>query len=116
MKKIVRLTEYDLTRIVKRIIIESDKEKDDKSKKKSSGKTNNQPSKSEILKMSEDELENIGKVKGEYLGKKGEFFKFRKNMFNDVVCNFRTDDVTPSGLRRGTTHLKVKHDGINFNK
>lgn len=31
MKKIIRLTESDLTRIVKRIIIESDKEKDNKS-------------------------------------------------------------------------------------
>jgi hypothetical protein len=54
MKKIIRLTESDLTKIVKQIIIE----------------TKNSTSKSEILKMSDNELEDL-KVKGEISWQKG---------------------------------------------
>jgi hypothetical protein len=97
MKKIIRLTESDLTKIVKQIIIE----------------TKNSTSKSEILKMSDNELEDL-KVKGKYLGKKGEFFNFKKNRFGDVVCGFRTDDETPSGLKKSYRNVKVKSDDVQF--
>ena len=43
MKKVIRLTESDLARIVKQVISESKKK----------------PSKSEILKMSKDELKDV---------------------------------------------------------
>lgn len=95
MEKIIRLTESDLTRIVQRVITES----------------KNKPSKSEILKMSKEELEDVYgelEVKGEYHGKKGTFHHFKKAMF-DVVCSFRTDDTTPSGLKRNTKGIKVKN-------
>jgi len=98
MRKIVRLTESDLTRIVKRIIQESEL------------------SKSEISKMSKDELKDVYgelEVKGEYLGKKGTFHHFKRVM-GDVVCSFRTDDTTPSGLKRNTQSVKVKSSSVKF--
>jgi hypothetical protein len=98
MRKIVRLTESDLTRIVKRIIQESES------------------SKSEISKMSKDELKDVYgelEVKGEYLGKKGTFHHFKRVM-GDVVCSFRTDDTTPSGLKRNTQSVKVKSSSVKF--
>ena len=96
MKKIVRLTESDLTRIVKQVISESKKK----------------PSKSEILKMSKDELKDVYgelEVKGEYHGNKGTFHNFKRTTIGDVVCSFRTDDTTPSGLKRNTQAIKVKN-------
>lgn len=99
MKKVIRLTESDLTRIIKRVISESKKT----------------PSKSEILKMSKDELKDVYgelEIEGEYLGKKGKFHHFKKTSIGDVVCSFRTDDTTPSGLKRNTQAIKVKN--INF--
>ena len=98
MRKIVRLTESDLTRIVKRIIQESES------------------SKSEISKMSKDELKDVYgelEVKGEYLGKKGTFHHFKRVM-GDVVCSFRTDDTTPSGLKRNTQSVKIKSPSVKF--
>ncbi len=100
MKKIIRLTEDDLTRIVKRVINESNK----------------QPTKAEILDMSEDELENLGNIKGEYLGKKGEFFNFKKKGIMGVICGFRTDDKTPDGLRKSYRSVKVKDNEVKFNQ
>ena len=96
MKKIIRLTESDLTRIVQRVIIESKKN----------------PSKSEILKMSKDELKDVYgelEVKGEYQGKKGTFHHFKRTSMGEVICSFRTDDTTPSGLKRNTQGIKVKN-------
>jgi len=96
MKKIIRLTESDLARIVKRVINESKKE----------------PFRSEILKMSKDELKDVYgelEVKGEYHGNKGTFHHFKRTAIGDVVCSFRTDDTTPSGLRRNTQGIKVKN-------
>ena len=96
MKKIIRLTETDLARIVKRVITESKKN----------------PSKSEILKMSKDELKDVYgelEVKGEYHGNKGTFHHFKRTAIGDVVCSFRTDDTTPSGLKRNTQGIKVKN-------
>ena len=101
-KKVIRLTERDLTRIVKRVINESKKK----------------PSKSEILKMSKEELKDVYgelEVKGEYLGKKGTFHNFKRTTIGDVVCSFRTDDTTPSGLKRNTLGIKVKMDDVKFN-
>jgi hypothetical protein len=98
MKKIVRLTESDLTRIIKQIIQES------------------ASSKSEISKMSKDELKDVYgelEVKGEYLGKKGTFHHFKRVM-GDVVCSFRTDDTTPSGLKRNTQSVKIKSPSVKF--
>ena len=97
-KKIIRLTESDLARIVKRVISESKKK----------------PSKSEILKMTKEELKDVyGKleVKGEYLNpkNKGTFHNFKRTAIGDVVCSFRTDDTTPSGLKRNTQAVKVKN-------
>ena len=96
MTKIIRLTESDLARIVKHVISESKKN----------------PSKSEILKMSKDELKDVYgelEVKGEYHGKKGTFHHFKRTAIGDVVCSFRTDDTTPSGLKRNTQGIKVKN-------
>ena len=101
MGKIVKLTESDLTRIVKQIIQES----------KSTA------SKSEISKMSKDELKDVYgelEVKGEYLGKKGTFHHFKRTSIGDVVCSFRTDDTTPSGLKRNTQSIKVKSPSVKF--
>ncbi len=98
MKKIVRLTESDLTRIIKQIIQESTS------------------SKSEISKMSKDELKDVYgelEVKGEYLGEKGTFHHFKRVM-GDVVCSFRTDDTTPSGLKRNTQAVKIKSPSVKF--
>lgn len=97
MKKKIKLTENDLMRIVKQVIVEI---------KKST-------SKSKILKMLDNELEDL-RVKGTYLGKNGEFFNFKKNMFGDIVCSFRTDDNTPSGLRKSYRNVKVKSDDVQF--
>ena len=100
MKKIIRLTESDLTRIVKQIIME----------------VKSSPSKKEILGMSKEELEDVYgelEVKGKYMGKKGTFNHFKKTMF-DVVCSFRTDDSTPTGLKRTTRGIKVKSDDVKF--
>lgn len=96
MKKVVRLTENDLVNIINKVISES---------KKST-------SKSEVLKMSEDELKEL-KVNGEYLGVKGEFHHFKKVMGN-VTCSFRAGEKTPSGLKRNTQSIKVKRDDVKF--
>ena len=96
MKKVIRLTETDLIRIVKRVITEA----------------KNKPSKSEILKMSKDELKEVYgelEVKGEYQGNKGTFHHFKRTAMGEVVCSFRTDDSTPSGLKRNTQAIKVKN-------
>lgn len=96
MKKVIRLTESDLTRIVQRVITESKKK----------------PSKSEILKMSKDELKDVYgelEVKGEYHGNKGTFHHFKITAMGDVVCSFTKDEPTPSGLKRRTQGLKVKN-------
>ena len=90
------LYESDLARIVKQVISESKKK----------------PSKSEILKMSKDELKDVYgelEVKGEYHGNKGTFHNFKRTAIGDVVCSFRTDDTTPSGLKRNTQGIKVKN-------
>ena len=94
MKKIVKLTENDLVNIIKKVISESKK------------------SKSEVLKMSEDELKDV-KVNGEYLGVKGEFHHFKKVMGN-VICSFRAGEKTPSGLKRNIQAIKVKSDDVKF--
>ena len=102
MKKVIRLSESDLIRLVKKIIVES---KD---------KT---PSKNDILKMSKDELKDeYGKlsVKGEYLGKKGTFHHFKMVSGGKVVCSFRSDDVTPTGLKRNTQGISVKGSDVKF--
>ena len=96
MKKIVKLTENDLVNVIKKVISES---------KKST-------SKSEVLKMSEDELKEL-KVNGEYLDKKGEFHHFKKVMGN-VTCSFRSGEKTPSGLKRNTQAIKVKSNDVKF--
>ena len=96
MKKIVKLTENDLVNIIKKVISES---------KKST-------SKSEVLKMSEDELKDV-KVNGEYLNKKGEFHNFKKVM-GKVICSFRADKKTPSGLRRATKSIPVNDTDVTF--
>ena len=96
MNKVIRLTESDLTRIIKRVITESKKK----------------PSKSEILKMSKDELKDVYgelEVKGEYHGNKGTFHHFKRTAMGEVVCSFRTDESTPSGLKRNTQAIKVKN-------
>ena len=92
------LYESNITRIVKQVITESKKK----------------PSKSEILKMTKEELKDVyGKleVKGEYLNpkNKGPFHNFKRTAIGDVVCSFRTDDTTPSGLKRNTQGIKVKN-------
>lgn len=90
------LNESDLARIVKRVINESKKE----------------PFRSAILKMSKDELKDVYgelEVKGEYHGNKGTFHHFKRTAIGDVVCSFRTDDTTPSGLKRNTQGIKVKN-------
>ena len=69
-------------------------------------------SKSEILKMSKEELKDVYgelEVKGEYHGNKGTFHHFKRTAIGDVVCSFRTDDSTPSGLKRNTQGIKVKN-------
>ena len=96
MKKVVKLTENDLVNIIKKVISES---------KKST-------SKSEVLKMSEDELKDV-KVNGEYLNKKGEFHNFKKVM-GKVICSFRAGEKTPSGLKRNTQSIKVKSNDVKF--
>lgn len=95
-KKIIRLTESDLARIVKQVISESKKE----------------PFRSSILKMSKEELQDVYgelEVKGEYHGNKGTFHHFKRTAIGDVVCSFRTDDSTPSGLKRNSQGIKVKN-------
>ena len=77
-----------------------------------------EPTKEEILSMSEGELKHmygVLEVKGTWLGKKGTFHHFKKNMFGDVTCSFTTDDLTPSGLKRSTLGLKVKSSDVKFN-
>ena len=103
MKKIIKLTESDLTRIIQRVISEE---------------TKSTPSKKKILSMSKDELKDVYgelEVKGIYHGKKGTFHHFKKTTIGDVVCSFRTDDETPSGLKRNTQAVKVKSDDVKFN-
>jgi len=101
-KKVIRLTESDLIRIVRQVIKES----------------KSTPSKKEILGMSKDELKDVYgelEMKGTYLGKKGTFHHFKKTTLGDTVCSFRTDDTTPSGLKRNTQAIKVKSDDVKFN-
>ncbi len=101
MKKTIRLTENDLTNLIKKIIEEA----------KSS------PSKKKIMDMSQDELNDVYgelEVKGKYLGTKGTFHHFKK-VRNEVICSFRTDDTTPTGLKRNTQSIKVKSDDVKFN-
>jgi hypothetical protein len=77
-----------------------------------------EPTKQEILSMSEGEIKDmygVLEVKGTWHGKKGTFHHFKKNMFGDVTCSFRTDDLTPSGLKRNTLGLKVKSSDVKFN-
>jgi len=74
------------------------------------------PTKSEILKMSKEELKDkygVLRVKGTYLGEKGEFSHF-KEVMGDVICSFRYDKVTPSGLKKSTKGVKVKRDNVKF--
>ena len=100
MKRIVKLTESDLVRLVEMVINESKKN----------------PTKSEILKMSKEELKDkygVLKVKGTYLGKEGEFSHF-KEVMGDVTCSFRYDEATPSGLKKSTKGVKVKRDNVKF--
>jgi hypothetical protein len=100
MKKVIRLTESDLVRLVEMVINESKKN----------------PTKSEILKMSKEELKDkygVLRVKGTYLGEKGEFSHF-KEVIGDVICSFRYDKPTPSGLRKSTKGIKVKRDDVKF--
>ncbi len=100
MKKVIRLTESDLVRLVEMVINESEKK----------------PTKSEILKMSKEELKDkygVLRVKGTYLGEKGEFSHF-KEVMGDVICSFRYDKPTPSGLRKSTKGVKVKRDNVKF--
>ena len=100
MKKVIRLTESDLVRLVEMVINESKKN----------------PTKSEILKMSKEELKDkygVLRVKGTYLGEKGEFSHF-KEVMGDVICSFRYDEPTPSGLRKSTKGVKVKRDNVKF--
>jgi hypothetical protein len=102
MKKVIRLTESNLVKLVHRIINESKKT----------------PSKSEILDMSKEELKDVYgtlSVKGTYLGEKGEFHHFKKVMEN-VICSFRSEDVTPTGLKRNTQAIKVKDKDVVFKK
>jgi hypothetical protein len=102
MKKVIRLTESELMKVVKRVIEESKKK----------------PTKKNVLSMSEDELKDVYgvlEVKGTWHDKKGTFHHFKRNMFGDVTCSFRTDDPTPSGLKRNTQSLKVKSDDVKFN-
>jgi hypothetical protein len=101
MKKVIRLTESDLVRLIEMVINESEKK----------------TTKSEILKMSKEELKDkygVLKVKGTYLGKEGEFSHF-KEVMGDVTCSFRYDEATPSGMRKSTKGVKVKRDSVNFN-
>ena len=100
MKKVVRLTENDLVNIIKKVVSES------------------KNSKSKILNMSKDELKDVYgtlDVKGEYNGVKGTFHHFKMTSLGDVVCSFRTDDTTPSGLKRNTQAIKVKSNDVKFN-
>jgi len=100
MKKVVKLTESDIINLVKQIIMES----------------KNSISKSEILKMSDDELKDVYgtlKVKGKYLGEKGEFHHFKKVMRN-VICSFKYDESTPSGLKKNVKGIKVKSNDVEF--
>jgi hypothetical protein len=101
MKKTIRLTENDLTNLIKKIIEEA----------KSS------PSKKKIMDMSQDELNDVYgelEVKGKYLGTKGTFHHFKK-VRNEVICSFRADETTPTGLKRNTQAIKVKSDDVKFN-
>ena len=100
MKKVVKLTENDLVNIIKKVISES------------------KNSKSKIMKMSKDDLKDVYgtlDVKGEYNGVKGTFHHFKITSVGDVVCSFRTDDTTPSGLKRNTQSIKVKGNDVKFN-
>ena len=106
MKKVVKLTENDLVNIIKKVISESKKSTSKSSESKKS------TSKSEVLKMSEDELKDV-KVNGEYLNKKGEFHNFKKVM-GKVICSFRADKKTPSGLRRATKSIPVNDTDVTF--
>jgi len=59
-----------------------------------------------------DELKDVYgelEVKGEYHGNKGTFHHFKRTAIGDIVCSFRTDDTTPSGLKRNTQGIKVKN-------
>ena len=76
----------------------------------------NKISKDEILKMSDEDLKSqygILDVKGEYGGKKGTFHHFKKVM-GKIVCSFRTDESTPSGLKRNTQAIKVNNPLVKF--
>ena len=71
-----------------------------------------EPFRTAILKMSKDELKDVYgelEVKGEYHGNKGTFHHFKRTSIGEVVCSFRTDDSTPSGLKRNTQGIKVKN-------
>ena len=99
-KKSNKLSESDLVRLIERVINESEKN----------------PTKSEILKMSKEELKDkygVLKVKGTYLDEEGEFTHF-KEVMGDVTCSFRYDKVTPSGFKKSTKGVKVKHDSVKF--
>jgi hypothetical protein len=73
-------------------------------------------SKDKILKMSDEDLKSqygVLNVKGEYGGKKGTFHHFKKVM-GKIVCSFRTDESTPSGLKKNIQALKVNDPLVKF--
>lgn len=81
------------------------KEKDDTMKK------NLTPS--NVDKLPPDELKKLS-IKGVYADSKGTFYGFRRDTQNRVVCSFRYDKATPSGMRNSTSGIYMTQSDIKF--
>jgi hypothetical protein len=61
------------------------------------------------------EDKNNLQVKGTYLGRKGVFFNFKKDLFGRTIATFRTDDKTSGGLKRATMGIRIdKNEDVKF--
>lgn len=68
------------------------------------------------IKKSLNNNEKIGKLKGEYLGEKGYFFKFKLDYMNRLVFSFRYDEKTPSGLSKSVDGIhETETQNFKFN-
>lgn len=61
------------------------------------------------------EDKNNLQVKGTYLGRKGVFYNFKKDLFGRTIATFRTDDKTSGGLKTATMGIYIdKNEDVKF--
>lgn len=101
MTKVIRLTESDLVRIVKRVLKE----------------TKGSLTKSDIMNMSKYDLKDdygILEVKGKLNGKKGSFHHF-KIFQGKIYCDFRPNDPHLFDMKKNIRGLQLDNESVEFN-